>query len=112
MSHVHAEIDESGIGTLTVDGHDLSEQVASGGVTIQAGTSRLPTQVFLTLSAGVTFDGPAEVTVLQGPLIVEFLQSVNPSELAKAALVRSFNGDPIEAALAILIEMAQDKAAK
>jgi hypothetical protein len=56
---------------------------------------------------GVTYDGPAEVTVLQNVNTVEFLQSVNPDHLAQAALARAFNENPIDVALEVLIEMAQ-----
>jgi len=112
LHQVHAEIDAFGAGVLTVDGHDLSESIACGGVTIQAGDRTRQTKVYLELNAGVTFDGPAEVTVLQGPHTVEFLQSVNPRDLSKRALARSFNDTPITSALAVLIEMAQQKEAK
>ena len=104
---VHIEIGPLGGGTLTVDGHDLSNRVAEGGVTIQAGNRKTHTKVYLELLAGVTFDGPAEVTVLQNVNTVEFLQSVNPDHLAQAALARAFNENPIDVALEVLIEMAQ-----
>jgi len=104
---VHVTIGPLGVGTITVDGHDLSNRVASGGVTIQGGSNKTHTKVYLELLAGVTFDGPAEVTIIQGAHAVEFLQSVNPDHLAKAALTRGFNRNPIEVALEVLIEMAQ-----
>ena len=104
---VHVTIDAFGCGELTVDGHDLSNRVAAGGVTIQGGNSKIPTKVYLELLAGVTYDGPAEVHIIQGAHAVEFLQSVNPDHLAQAALTRGFNRNPIEAALEVLIEMAQ-----
>jgi hypothetical protein len=104
---VHVEIDQLGAGTITVDGHDLSNRVAYGGITIQAGDRRRPTKVYIELQGGVTFDGPAEVHIVQGAHAVEFLQSVNPDHLAKAALTRGFNRNPIDVALEVLIEMAQ-----
>lgn len=104
---VHVELDMFGIGTITVDGQDLSNRVAAGGVTIQGGTTRQPTRVYLEMNAGVTYDGPAEVTILQNVNTVEFLQSVNPDHLAQAALSHAFNKNPIAAALELLIEMAQ-----
>ena len=104
---VHVEIDALGAGSLEVDGHDLSNRIAQGGVTIQAGDRRRPTKVYVELIGGVTYDGPAEVTIVQGAHAVEFLQSVNPDHLAKAALTRGFNRNPIEVALEVLIEMAQ-----
>ena len=104
---VHVEIDQVGAGTITVDGHDLSNRVAYGGVTIQAGDGRRSTKVYVELIGGVTYDGPAEVHIVQGAHAVEFLQSVNPDRLALAALTRGFNRNPIEAALEVLIEMAQ-----
>jgi len=104
---VHVEIDQLGAGTITVDGHDLSNRVAYGGVTIQAGDRRRSTKVYVELMGGVTYDGPAEVTIVQGAHAVEFLQSVNPDTLTQAALKRGFNRNPIYAALEVLIEMAQ-----
>ena len=104
---VHVEIDALGAGSLEVDGHDLSNRIARGGVTIQAGDRRRPTKVYVELIGGVTYDGPAEVTIVQGAHAVEFLQSVNPDHLASAALTRGFNRNPIEVALEVLIEMAQ-----
>ena len=105
---IHVEIDQLGAGSLEVDGWDLSKRVAMGGITIQAGDRRSrPTRVYVELMAGVTYDGPAEVTIVQGAHAVEFLQSVNPDHLAKAALTRGFNRNPIELALEVLIEMAQ-----
>jgi len=105
---VHVEIDALGAGSIEVDGWDLSKRVAMGGITIQAGDRRThPTKVYLELLGGVTYDGPAEVHIVQGAHAVEFLQSVNPDHLAKAALTRGFNRNPIEVALEVLIEMAQ-----
>jgi len=105
---VHITADPLGGGSLTVDGHDLSNRVAAGGVTIQVGDQRgRLTKVYLELMGGVTYDGPAEVTVLQNVNTVEFLQSVNPDHLAQAALARAFNENPIDVALEVLIEMAQ-----
>ena len=105
---VHLDVDMRGDGTVTVDGHDLSHLVARGGVTIQAGDQKTRlTKVYLELMAGARYDGPAEVTVLANVPVVDFLESVNPAELSKAALARGFNTDPIESALAVLIERAQ-----
>jgi len=105
---IHVKIDAFGSGVLTVDGHDLSNHVAKGGVTIQAGDQKTRvTKCYVELMGGVTYDGPAEVTIVQGAHAVEFLQSVNPDHLAKAALTRGFNRNPIEVALEVLIEMAQ-----
>lgn len=105
---IHVKIDAFGGGVLTVDGHDLSSRVARGGVTIQAGNQKdIPTKVYLELMGGVTYDGPAEVHIIQGAHAVEFLSSIDPVALAKAALARGFNQDPIESALAVLIEQAQ-----
>jgi len=105
---VHVCIDALGVGTLTVDGHDLSNRVTLGGVTIQAGDRRTrPTRVFVELNAGVTYNGPAEVNIVQNVNTVEFLQSVNPDHLAQAALQAGFNRNPIDVALELLIEMAQ-----
>lgn len=105
---VHLDLDLSGQGTVSVDGHDLSALVARGGVTIQAGDRKTRvTKVYLELMAGATYDGPAEVTVLANVPVVDFLESVNPIELSKAALARGFNTDPIASALAVLIEQAQ-----
>jgi len=105
---VHVETDTSGHGSLTVDGHDLSDRVTAGGLTIQIGDQKgRPTRVYVELQGGVTYDGPAEVHIVQGAHAVEFLQSVNPDHLASAALTRGFNRNPIEVALEVLIEMAQ-----
>ncbi len=104
---VHCEVDQFGQGVLTVDGHDLTERVARGGVTIQSGDREVPTRVYVQLMGGVTYDGPAEVTVLQGVPTVQFLEGVNPDELEKAALARRINANPIQMALEVLIEMAQ-----
>ena len=105
---VHVATDAFGHGTVTVDGHDLSNQITAGGVTIQVGNQKdRITKVYVELMGGVTYDGPAEVTIVQGAHAVEFLQSVNPDHLAKAALTRGFNRNPIEVALEVLIGMAQ-----
>jgi hypothetical protein len=105
---VHVEMDVFGTGTLTVDGHDLTKMIAAGGVTIQGGNGRgEPTKVYVELLAGATYDGPAEVHIIQGAHTVEFLQSVNAETLATAALLAGFNRNPIDVALELLIEMAQ-----
>jgi hypothetical protein len=104
---VHIEIGPLGGGTLTVDGHDLSNRVAEGGVTIQAGNRKTHTKVYLELLAGVTFDGLAEVHIIQGAHAVEFLQSVDPTALAEATLRGGFNRNPVDVMLELLIGMAQ-----
>jgi len=104
---VHVAIDQLGAGTITVDGHDLSNRVAYGGVTIQAGDRRRSTKVYVELLAGVTYDGPAEVHIVQGAHAVEFLQSVNPDTLAEASLRGGFNRNPVDVMLEVLIQMAQ-----
>jgi len=105
---VHLDINLAGNGTVTVDGHDLSHLVARGGGTIQAGDQKTRlTKVYLELMAGARYDGPAEVTVLANVPVVDFLTSINPGQLSKAALARGFNTDPIVSALAVLIEQAQ-----
>jgi hypothetical protein len=105
---IHVKIDAFGGGVLTVDGHDLSNHVAQGGVTIQAGDQKTrPTRVYVELMGGVTYDGPAEVTIVQGAHAVEFLQSVNPDTLAEATLRGGFNRNPVDVMLEVLIGMAQ-----
>jgi hypothetical protein len=105
---VHLDVNLVGDGTVTVDGHDLSHLVARGGVTIQAGDQKTRvTKVYLELMAGATYDGPAEVTVVQGAHAVEFLQSVNPAELSKASLRGGFNRNPVDVMLEVLIGWAQ-----
>lgn len=97
------------LGTVVVNGVDMSRQVSGYQVEHQAGQ---PPLIVLFPKAGtaVEFEGLATIAVADqtppGETIAEFLGSIDPAALDRAALGRDLDGSSNELTKAMLAQLA------
>lgn len=96
---------------VLVDGHDVSDQLASAHVHVSAGALPL---VLLEAEPGrgLSIEGPALVQLVDrepvAPRVLAWLDAIDPAELDQRILTAPMTQGPGAAVLAVLCELAPD----
>ncbi|WP_331746905.1 hypothetical protein [Streptomyces sp. NBC_00842] len=102
---------DGGMGSITVDGHDISKSVQGYTLEHRAGQAPL-LALYATPSGGAAFDGYARVAVAapeqdDGQIVAAFLANMDPARLEAAALERDdLDGSRHELTRAMLAQLA------
>jgi hypothetical protein len=98
-----------GSAQVVIDGGDISDQLASCRIDIDAQGGRVPILWLEARSGGIQFEGDVEVrSVSEGTPALEFLQAMDPEILDKAVndLLQIQGGSYAELALVVLRQWA------